>query len=76
MVQGQLLCMVVSSDSFIAKCNLDEAEIGKVSVDMPVSVLPDAFPGERISGKITKIVPSPALVEKLNTFEVTFSLSS
>ncbi|MBU2461468.1 efflux RND transporter periplasmic adaptor subunit, partial [bacterium] len=75
-VQGQLLCMIVSSDSFIAKCNLDEAEIGKVSIDMLASVLPDAFPKERISGKITKIAPSPALVEKLNTFEVTISLSS
>ncbi|MEK9148462.1 MAG: HlyD family efflux transporter periplasmic adaptor subunit, partial [Candidatus Desantisbacteria bacterium] len=75
-VQGQLLCMIVSSDLFIAKCNLDEAEIGKVSVDMPVSVLPDAFPGEKIPGKITKIAPSPTLVEKLNTFEVTISLSS
>ncbi|MBU1262508.1 efflux RND transporter periplasmic adaptor subunit [bacterium] len=75
-VQGQLLCMIVSSDSFIAKCNLDEAEIGKVSIDMLASVLPDAFPKERVSGKITKIASSPALVEKLNTFEVTISLSS
>ena len=75
-VQGQPLCMIVSPSSFVVKCNLDEAEIGKVSVDMPVSVLPDAFPEERISGKIIKIAPSPALVEKLNTFEVTIQLSS
>ncbi|MBU2461447.1 efflux RND transporter periplasmic adaptor subunit, partial [bacterium] len=47
-----------------------------VSIDMLASVLPDAFPKERVSGKITKIASSPALVEKLNTFEVTISLSS
>jgi multidrug efflux pump subunit AcrA (membrane-fusion protein) len=76
LLQGQPLCMIVSNDSFIAKCNLDEAEIGKVSVDMPVSVLPDAFPQEMVSGKIIKIATSPALVEKLNVFEVTIQLSS
>ncbi|MEW5767051.1 MAG: efflux RND transporter periplasmic adaptor subunit [bacterium] len=73
---GQLLCVVVASSSFVAKTNLDEVDISKVSPGMKASIVLDAFPGQTVSGRITKIAPSPVLKEKLNVFEVTISLES
>lgn len=72
--QGQLLSVVVSDKEFVAKVNLDEVDISKISLGMPVSVIPDAFSGRVVSGRIKKIAPSPRLIEKINTFEVTIQL--
>lgn len=72
--QGQLLSIVVSDKEFVTKVNLDEVDISKISLGMPVSVLPDAFLGKVIPGRIKKIAPSPRLTEKINTFEVTIQL--
>lgn len=71
---GQLLCVIVERNSFVVKTNLDEVDIGKVSEGMEASILPDAFVGQSILGKIIKIAPSPVLKEKLNVFEVTILL--
>lgn len=71
---GQLLCVVVEQNSFVVKTNLDEVDISKVSLGMEASILPDAFVGQSILGRIIKIAPSPVLKEKLNVFEVTISL--
>lgn len=73
---GRLLCVVISSSSFGVKTNLDEVDISKVSPGLEASIVLDAFPGQPVSGKITKIAPSPVLKEKLNVFEVTISLES
>ncbi|MBI4753332.1 efflux RND transporter periplasmic adaptor subunit [Candidatus Desantisbacteria bacterium] len=74
--QGQLLSVVVSDKEFVAKVNLDEVDISKISLGMPVSVILDAFLGKVVTGKIKKIAPSPKLTEKINTFEVTIQLKS
>ncbi len=74
--QGQLLSVVVSSEEFVAKVNLDEVDISKISLGMPASVIPDAFSGRVVSGRIEKIAPSPRLIEKINTFEVTIQLKA
>jgi HlyD family secretion protein len=71
---GQLLLVVVSDKEFVAKVNLDEVNISKISLGMPVSVIPDAFLGRVVSGRLEKIAPSPRLIEKINTFEVTIQL--
>ena len=73
---GQLLSVVVSDKEFVAKVNLDEVDISKISLNMPVSVIPDAFSGRMVSGRIEKIAPSPRLTEKINTFEVTIQLKA
>ncbi|MFH1449672.1 MAG: efflux RND transporter periplasmic adaptor subunit [bacterium] len=73
--QGQLLSVVVSDKEFVAKVNLDEVDIGKISVGMAASVIPDAFLGRAVAGRIKKIAPSPRLKEKINTFEVTIELN-
>ncbi|MDI6782062.1 MAG: efflux RND transporter periplasmic adaptor subunit [bacterium] len=72
--QGQLLSIVVSDKEFVTKVNLDEIDISKISLNMPVAVIPDAFLGKTVSGRIKKIAPSPKLTEKINTFEVTIQL--
>ncbi len=72
--QGQLLSVVVSGKEFVARVNLDEVDISKISLGMSVSVIPDAFSGRVISAKVEKIAPSPRLIEKINTFEVTMQL--
>ncbi len=74
--QGQLISVVVSSSEFVAKVNLDEVDISKIAMGMPVSVIPDAFSGRVVSGIIKKIAPSPRLIEKINTFEVTIQLKA
>ncbi|MDI6792185.1 MAG: efflux RND transporter periplasmic adaptor subunit [bacterium] len=71
---GRLLCIVVSSSSFVVKTNLDEVDISKISPGMEAVIVLDAFPGQPVSGRITKIAPSPVLKEKLNVFEVTIFL--
>ncbi|MDI6781719.1 MAG: efflux RND transporter periplasmic adaptor subunit [bacterium] len=75
-IQGQLLAIVVSSEEFVAKVNLDEVDISKISLGMPASVIPDAFLGRVVTGRIEKIAPSPRLIEKINTFEVTIQLKA
>lgn len=72
--QGQLLSVVISDKEFVVKVNLDEVDISKISLDMPVVVIPDAFLGKVVKGRIKKIAPSPRLIEKINTFEVTIQL--
>jgi len=58
----------------VVKTNLDEVDISKVSPGMEASILPDAFVGQSILGRIIKIAPSPVLKEKLNVFEITILL--
>ncbi|MEW6620484.1 MAG: efflux RND transporter periplasmic adaptor subunit [bacterium] len=72
--QGQLLSVVISPSQFVVKTDLDEVDIAKIGLGMKTTVIPDAFPGQSISGVITKIAPSPILQEKINTFEVTITL--
>ncbi len=38
--------------------DLDEADLGRVRVGMPAEVSFDAFPGERIMGRVSEIAPS------------------
>ncbi|MFH1562262.1 MAG: efflux RND transporter periplasmic adaptor subunit [Nitrospirota bacterium] len=72
---GQLLSVVVSDKEFVAKVNLDEVDISKISSGMSASVIPDAFLGKVVTGRIKKLAPSPKLTEKINTFEVTIQLN-
>lgn len=47
-----------------------EADIGKVSIDNPVSITIDAFPGETFSGVITYVDPAETIVDGVTNFKI------
>jgi HlyD family secretion protein len=57
---GGVICQLADTSALHVDAELDEADVGRVSVGMPVDVTLDAFPGERIRGKLTEVAPSVA----------------
>jgi HlyD family secretion protein len=58
------------SSLFVA-APLDEVEVGKVAVGLPVRITMDACPGKAFSGKLTRIAPIVLdRVEQNRTFEI------
>jgi HlyD family secretion protein len=55
---GAVICQLADTSALHVDAELDEADIGRVAVGMPVDVTLDAFPGERIRGKLTEVAPS------------------
>jgi HlyD family secretion protein len=48
--------------------NVDEADIGKVTADMPVQFTVEAFPGEKFLGKIREVRAAPTTVQNVVTY--------
>lgn len=71
---GEQLFLVTSNDAFVAKTFMDEVDIAKVALGMECTVKPDAYPGLVLKGVITKIAPSPKMLERINAFEVTIDV--
>jgi HlyD family secretion protein len=53
---------------------IDETEIGKVKLGLPVRVNLDAFPDEEFEGKVIKISPTARLVNNIAIFDVRVNL--
>lgn len=55
---GAPLVALADASELHVDAELDEADLGRVAVGMPAEVSFDAFPGERVAGRLTEVAPS------------------
>jgi RND family efflux transporter MFP subunit len=57
-VPGAPLVTIADVSQLHVDAEIDESDLGRLSVGMPADVMLDAFPGERFRGKLREIAPS------------------
>jgi RND family efflux transporter MFP subunit len=57
-VPGAPLVTIADVSQLHVDAEIDESDLGRLSLGMPADVMLDAFPGERIRGKLREIAPS------------------
>jgi macrolide-specific efflux system membrane fusion protein len=62
--------LFVISDRLVAKVEVDEADIGKIESGQETWIVLDAFPDERLKGKVTKISREGRLVSDVVVYDV------
>lgn len=60
--QGTPIYRVEDRSSLLVKLSINEIDVAKLTLGMPVTVEVDAFPNERIEGRVTKIAPASTTV--------------
>jgi HlyD family secretion protein len=67
---GTIVYTVADLDSRIIKVNINEVDIAKVKVGMPVRITLDAFPQKTFTGRVRFVAPAAELVDKIKFFKV------
>ncbi len=67
---GTVVFTVADLKSLIIRVNLNEVDIAKVQVGLPVRVTLDAYPQKTFTGKVRFVAPAAKLVDKIKVFEV------
>lgn len=62
--------VLVMADRLIVKAEVDETDIGSVSVGQNVNIELDAYPGEKIKGKVEHIAYESTTINNVNIYEV------
>jgi len=73
---GTVLFTVADVSKMIVKAGVNEVDIGKVRVGMPVKVTLDAYPKVSFAGRIDRIAPAVRLDDKVRVFDVEVRLDS
>jgi len=73
---GTVLFTVADTSRMIVKAGVNEVDIGKIRVGMPVRVTLDAYPKVLFNGKIDRIAPAVRIDEKVRVFDVEIRLDS
>lgn len=73
---GTVLFSVADVSRMIVKAGVNEVDIGKIHVAMPVNVTLDAYPKVKFAGRIDRIAPAVKLVDKMRVFEVEIRLDA
>jgi multidrug efflux pump subunit AcrA (membrane-fusion protein) len=73
--EGTIIYTVADLGAMLIKAAINEVDIGRIRLDMPVVVSVDAFPYRRFEGKITHISPAARLQEKIKVFDVEVGLA-
>jgi HlyD family secretion protein len=73
---GTVLFTVADTSRMIVKAGVNEVDIGKIRVGMPVKVTLDAYPKVRFDGRIDRIAPAVRLEEKVRVFDVEIRLDA
>ena len=60
----------------IVKAGVNEVDIGKIRVGMPVKVTLDAYPKVKFQGRIDRIAPAVRIDEKVRVFDVEVRLDA
>lgn len=55
---------------------VDEADVGKIRLDLPVRTTVESFSGETFDGKVTRIAPMGRQRENVTTFDVRVSIAN
>lgn len=73
---GTVLFSVADVSRMIVKAGVNEVDIGKIRVGMPVKVTLDAYPKVVFAGKIDRIAPAVQVIEKMRVFNVEIRLDA
>ncbi|HEX8151886.1 MAG TPA: efflux RND transporter periplasmic adaptor subunit, partial [Thermoanaerobaculia bacterium] len=73
---GTVLFSVADTTSMIVKAGVNEVDIGKIRVGLPVKVTLDAYPKTAFQGRIDRIAPAVRLDEKVRVFDVEVRLDA
>ncbi|HYI13025.1 MAG TPA: efflux RND transporter periplasmic adaptor subunit [Thermoanaerobaculia bacterium] len=73
---GTVLFSVADTSKMIVKAGVNEVDIGKIRVGMPVKVTLDAYPKVSFQGKIDRIAPAVRIDEKVRVFDVEIRLDA
>ena len=73
---GTVLFTVADVSRMIVKAGVNEVDIGKIHVAMPVKVTLDAYPKVLFNGKIDRIAPAVRLDDKVRVFDVEIRLDA
>ena len=73
---GTILFSVADVSSMIVKAGVNEVDIGKIHVDMPVKVTLDAYPKIAFAGRIARIAPAVRIDDKVRVFDVEVRLDA
>jgi len=72
--EGTPLYTVADVGSMLIKASINEVDIGRVRLTMPVVITVDAFPYRRFDGSVTHISPAARLKEKVKVFDIEVTL--
>ncbi len=73
---GTVLFSVADVSSMIVKAGVNEVDIGKIRVSMPVKVTLDAYPKVKFQGRIDRIAPAVRIDDKVRVFDVEVRLDA
>lgn len=73
---GTVLFTVADVSKMIVKAGVNEVDIGKIRVGMPVKVTLDAFPKVSFAGRVDRIAPAVRLDDKVRVFDVEVRLDA
>src|SRR5581483_5761278 len=73
---GTVLFTVADVSKMIVKAGVNEVDIGKIHVGMPVKVTLDAFPKIAFAGRIDRIAPAVRLDDKVRVFDIEVRLDA
>ena len=74
--EGTALYTVADVGSMLIKASVNEVDIGRVRLGMPVMITVDAFPYRRFDGTVTHISPAARLKEKVKVFDIEVTLKA
>lgn len=72
--EGTVLYTVADLGAMLIKASINEVDIGRVRLGMPVVITVDAFPYRRFEGRVSHISPAARLNEKVKVFDIEITL--
>lgn len=73
---GTVLFTVADVSKMIVKAGVNEVDIGKVRVGMPVKITLDAYPKVAFAGRVDRIAPAVRIDDKVRVFDVEVRLDA
>src|SRR5438105_1715198 len=73
---GTILFTVADVSKMIVRAGVNEVDIGKIRVGMPVKVTLDAYPKISFAGRIDRIAPAVRIEDKVHLFDVEIRLDA
>ena len=73
---GTILFTVADVSKMIVKAGVNEVDIGKIRVGMPVKITLDAYPKISFAGRIDRIAPAVRIEDKVHVFDVEVRLDA
>ncbi len=67
---GTLIATIADMAEVDVQTNIDEVDIGKISVGQSAQVVADAYPDDKFTGRIERIAPLGSTTQNVTTFSV------